>query len=446
MKQLYILLAISSLALLISSVPGHAVVIGYYPGLEKLIEQADAIVILRIDRHLTGFGSPTFYSTHECYIYQTLKGNIENNTRINLQLMNTKASFATPYAWGSTHLMFLMKKATDDEPTEYRTLTFKGAQIRLLPLGHEKPPKGRTIQEKVKNLLKDTIAYWKKEHEKNQKFLKTMLGKQGIAEPAKKTTREESAASITELLRWSDYVGFVIAAPMVSAPQSQWKQRLFLYSIDSLKGELNRDPVSKQFPWVYAAQAGPTKYSTWLSQKAEYLVFLRYQEVDSKMVLATIAAFPVEYRPDEAGRVAGRVCAGHAKGKTLDAQKARNAIQILIKGGHLSNEKRKALDSFLRAAVLPEGVSSQPASVPFEVRFREAKKVAASVRIGTTRKDIEKIFPQEDGGTSGPGSTRYYLGSEVMVEVPFDQTAGAWKQENKVNGPVKVYRSLMHLD
>lgn len=120
----------------------RAVPIGYYPGLKKLIDSADAIVILRIDKHLSGFGSGTFYSTHECYIYQTLKGDIPKNTRINLQLMNTEGSFVTPYAHGSTHLMFLMKKATGDEPTEYRTLTFKGAQILLSPLGHEKAPEG----------------------------------------------------------------------------------------------------------------------------------------------------------------------------------------------------------------------------------------------------------------------------------------------------------------
>jgi len=183
MKRLSILLTISSLALLISSVPGHAVPIGYYPGLERLIEQADAIVILRIDRHLSGFDSPTFYSTHECYIYQTLKGGIKNNSSINLRLMDTEANFVTPYAWGSTHLMFLMKKATNDEPTEYRTITFKGAHIQLSPLGHEKPPKGKTIEERIKNLVKDTIAYWAKEHEKKQKFLETMLGKQEMAEP-----------------------------------------------------------------------------------------------------------------------------------------------------------------------------------------------------------------------------------------------------------------------
>jgi len=58
--------------------------------------------------------------------------------------MNTEGSFATPYAHGSTHLMFLMKKAAEDEPTDYRTLTFKGAQILLSPLGHEKAPEGKT--------------------------------------------------------------------------------------------------------------------------------------------------------------------------------------------------------------------------------------------------------------------------------------------------------------
>ncbi len=163
------------LLVMFSPVVSNAVLIGYCPGLKKLIDSADAIVILRIDRHLTGFGSPTFYSTHECYIYQTIKGDIPKNTRINLRLMDTEPSFATPYAQGSTHLMFLMKKATEDEPTDYRTLAFKGAQIGLSPLGHEKPPEGETIEQKLKNLIKDTIAYNAREHEKKQKFLKGLL-------------------------------------------------------------------------------------------------------------------------------------------------------------------------------------------------------------------------------------------------------------------------------
>lgn len=194
MKRKFIVVSI--LLVLFISLVAWAVPIGHYPGLKKLIESADAIVIMRIDRHLSGFGSPTFYSTHECYIYQTIKGDIQTNTRMNLQLMNTEASFATPYAHGSTHLMFLMKRATKDEPTEYRTITFKGAQILLSPLGHEKAPKGKTIYQKVRNVITDAIAYQAKEHEKKQKFLKTILGKEENAEKRINDWIRESAIKI----------------------------------------------------------------------------------------------------------------------------------------------------------------------------------------------------------------------------------------------------------
>ncbi len=175
--------ALPVLLLIIAPFIARAVMIGHCPGLKKLIDTADAIVVLRIDRHLSDFGSPTLYSTHECYIYQTLKGDIPTNARINLQLMNTEGSFATPYAQGSTHLMFLMKKAREDEPTEYRTLTFKGAQTLLSPLGQEKVPEGKTIEDKVKKLIKNAIAYQAKEHEKRQAFLKSLLSEKEAAEP-----------------------------------------------------------------------------------------------------------------------------------------------------------------------------------------------------------------------------------------------------------------------
>jgi len=166
------------LGLLISS-SANAIMIGDFPGLAKLIDTADAIVILRIDRHLSDFGSPTLYSTHECYIYQTLKGDIPQNTRINLQLMDTNTDFETPYSHGSTHLMFLMKKADDNEPTDYRTITFKGAQVLLSPLGNETMPEGDTLEEKIRNVIKGAIAYENQQHEKKQAFLKKMLDESG---------------------------------------------------------------------------------------------------------------------------------------------------------------------------------------------------------------------------------------------------------------------------
>jgi len=168
-------IAVVGLVILVTAAGGYAYVIGYYPGLEKLIDKADAIVILRIDRHLSDFTSPTGYSMHECFIYQSLKGDIVKNNRINLQLMDTDVNFATPYAHGSTHLMFLMKKIDNNEPTNYRTLAFKGAHVLLSPLGQEKAPQGKTLEEKVRNVIRDAIAYQAQEYEKKKKFLQTML-------------------------------------------------------------------------------------------------------------------------------------------------------------------------------------------------------------------------------------------------------------------------------
>ncbi len=172
---------VACLGILLAASRADGVTIGFFPGLDKLIEKADAIVILRVDRHLTDFGSPTLYSTHDCYIYQTLKGDIPTNEMIRLQLMDTRTSFATPYAMRSTHLMFLTKKRTEDEPTDYRTIEIRGANILLSPFGHEKMPSGKTTKDQITSLLEGTVEYNQKQHDKEQTFLKQMI--KGTAEP-----------------------------------------------------------------------------------------------------------------------------------------------------------------------------------------------------------------------------------------------------------------------
>ena len=173
------------LAVMLMVVPctstAHAVYIGFFPGLEKLISKSDAIVILRVDRHVTDFGSSTLYSSHDCYIYQTLKGNIPTNKCVQLRLMDTRGSFVTPYAIGSTHLMFLTKKRSENEPTEYRTIEYRGANILLTPFGHEKISKGKTITDQIRSILKSTIEYNEKKYEEERDFLGMML--KGTAEP-----------------------------------------------------------------------------------------------------------------------------------------------------------------------------------------------------------------------------------------------------------------------
>ncbi len=174
-------IALAVVAITVVSAVAHAVLIGFFPGLDELIEKADAIVVLRVDRHVTDFGSRTLYSTHDCYVYQTLKGDIPTNKIIRLQLMDTRTSFVTPYAIQSTHLMFLTKKRTLDEPTDYRTIEIRGANIHLTPFGHEKMPAGKTTKDQIKSLLQRTVEYNKKQYDKEQNFLNQMI--EGTAEP-----------------------------------------------------------------------------------------------------------------------------------------------------------------------------------------------------------------------------------------------------------------------
>lgn len=154
-----------------------------YIDLPNLIEMADAIVILRIERNLSDtIMMVSFYSTHECYIYQTLKGDIPKGLRIKVRLYKLEGWFPDPYARFSKHLIFLVKKTNENEPTDYRMLTVCGAQTLLAPSDHEKMLEGNTIEEQVKSLIKDTIDYQTKEYQKRMKFLKSMLSQSEDAE------------------------------------------------------------------------------------------------------------------------------------------------------------------------------------------------------------------------------------------------------------------------
>jgi len=162
----------------------NAIPIGDYPGLAKLIDMADAIVILRIERRLSDYNAPPYYSIHECMVYQSLKGDIPayetSNSRIHLQLIDPEFAFTTPFAHGSSHLMFLSKKTAETGHEEgYYTLNMKGAYVPLSPLGNEKMPEGDTLEEKVRNVIKGSIEYENQQHEKKQTFLKKMLGESG---------------------------------------------------------------------------------------------------------------------------------------------------------------------------------------------------------------------------------------------------------------------------
>lgn len=51
-----------------------------------------------------------------------------------------------------------------------------------------------------------------------------------------------------------------------------------------------------------------------------------------------------------------------------------------------------------------------------------------------------------NGGLQGPNATTYYEDPEVLIEVTYDQTGGAFRPENRVLQPPRVYRGLMTMD
>ena len=155
--------------------PVAPVAIGDFPGLDQLIAKSDAIVILRVDQHVGDvFPNPTFYTTHECYVYQTLKGRIPANKKIRLRLMDTRTGSATPFSIFSTHLMFLTKKREASEPTEYRTIEFIGANIRVPDLDNEKAPIGDNAAGQIRSLLSRTQKHNQKKLEAEKALLNKM--------------------------------------------------------------------------------------------------------------------------------------------------------------------------------------------------------------------------------------------------------------------------------
>ena len=163
----------------------QAVEIGFFTDLDELIKKADAIVILRVDHHVDMKSSPTLYTTHDCYIYQTLKGKIPTDKVIRLQLMDTRSpGFSTPFSLFSTHLMFLTKKRSPGESTDFRTIEISGANVCLSAIGHEKVPKGKTVSAKIRSVLKRAVDQNKKKYEEEQAFLKRMINGTAKQKPA----------------------------------------------------------------------------------------------------------------------------------------------------------------------------------------------------------------------------------------------------------------------
>lgn len=174
-------------------------------------------------------------------------------------------------------------------------------------------------------------------------------------------------------------------------------------------------------------------------------MFLHRESIEGKVVWATTAAFAIEYRPDSAGTVVGMLYGGDQDRIAMSVGEVRMLLRHIVSGERIGSDAER-LDGLLSAATVSRASLIAREPVTFEQRFEQVKSLAGGIRPGTRRADVEKVFPVQDGGISGKGRSRYYAGSEVMVEAPFDQEGGPRNAENRVTGPLRVYRSRMHFD
>jgi hypothetical protein len=156
-----------SAVLIAASCSSQAVMIGPFPGLQTMIEEADAIAIVRIEEGINASGVIVDgITTHRCFIYQSLKGDLPKSQRVTLKLIGTRSSFGD----GSTHLAFLSTNASRGESVIHN-LHYEGSIFRLSPFGHEALPIGPTLERRIKLLLESSISYWDGEQQREKELL-----------------------------------------------------------------------------------------------------------------------------------------------------------------------------------------------------------------------------------------------------------------------------------
>lgn len=176
MKNIKLVL-LYSLALSLLALPCQAVVIGAYPGLDKLIDQSDAIVVVRIDDAFAASGA-NGWMNHKCLVYQTLKGDLKPGTQATLflnEFVGPRLNFGQPLAPMTNHLLFLKHFEPSFRGANYSAITDDGADLPLSPLGNETKPEGKTLKLQIQTLIRHYQTYRDAELKREDALLQRAL-------------------------------------------------------------------------------------------------------------------------------------------------------------------------------------------------------------------------------------------------------------------------------
>ena len=161
------------------ALPSRAVLIGFYPGLDALIKEADTIAIVRVESAPTNGIMVDGWAKRDCYVYQSLKGDLKANQRVKILLnegVGVKSNFdGSGLASMSTHLVFLSRSSEELSGAKYTIICREGADIPLSPLGNEKKPDGKTLKAQIQTLVRRYKAYRAQQAQREDKLLDKAL-------------------------------------------------------------------------------------------------------------------------------------------------------------------------------------------------------------------------------------------------------------------------------
>ncbi len=155
-----------------------AVVVTGFPGLDKMIEQSDAVVVIRIEPFPVGTNGNIVRVIHdhwdryECMVMRVLKGTVPEKRNLKLMLCGAITDWPYSFSVCTTYIVFLNKDSSGY--SDFRAPAIQGAVMRASPFTQE--PKGNTIQEKVAHVIREGRDFCKKLHDNEQRIFSTALG------------------------------------------------------------------------------------------------------------------------------------------------------------------------------------------------------------------------------------------------------------------------------
>lgn len=161
-------------------VKASAVWVSPFPGLDKLIEQSDAVVVVRIEPPLLATNGTMLraisdhWDLYECSAMRVLKGTVPEKRNLKLWLCGVLTDWPYSFTVGTTYIVFLNRESSVG--SDYRAPAVYGAVMRASPFNHEKEPKGDTVLEKVAHVIREGRDFCKKLHDREQRTFSVALG------------------------------------------------------------------------------------------------------------------------------------------------------------------------------------------------------------------------------------------------------------------------------